>query len=309
MVTHFRDQADDLPESERYGNMAGKTLSGRVLTSLCSLSAFVVAGLSGLILYLVPQGRIAYWTDWRLWGLGKTQWTDIHIIASIVFLVTAGFHIYFNWKPLTNYLGSKAAGMLRYRRELAASLVLGLWMVASGILALPPLSYLSVLSDTIKAAWVTSPEYEPPYGHAELLSLKVFCDRLGIPLDRALAQLKAQGYELAAPSRSLKEIAAARGVSPLELYRVIKKFEPKPEPLPPAHQWTAEEVEHRFAGTSMGRKPFKLLLRELNLDAALARRRLARLGVDIADQESLKDVAARTGRNPLQLMKVMLEAR
>lgn len=209
--------------------MADNKFSGRVLTSLCALVAFMVTAFSGIILYLVPQGRIAYWTDWRLWGLSKTQWTDIHIIACIVFLVSAGFHIYFNWKPLVHYLSGKAAGALRYRRELAASLLLGLWVVASGILGLPPLSYLSELSDTIKAAWITSPEYEPPYGHAELLSLKVFCNRLKIPLEQALAQLKAQGFQAAAPSRSLKDIAAAKGVSPLQLYRVIKKFEPKPQ--------------------------------------------------------------------------------
>ncbi len=288
--------------------MTGKKFSGRVLTSLCSLAAFLVAAFSGIILYLVPHGRIAYWTDWRLWGLSKDQWTDIHIIASIIFLITAGFHIYFNWKPLMNYLSSKAADALRYKRELAVSLLLALWMVVSGIWHLPPLSYLSDLSETIKTAWVTSPDYEPPYGHAELLSLKVFCQRLKIPLSRAVAELKAQGFTMQSASQSLKEIADGKGVSPLELYRVIKKFEPQQETVAAGHQWTAEEVEHRFAGSGLGRKPFAVLVRELNLDPVLARRRLAAVGVEIGDQESVKQLAQRTGKNPLELMKVMLGA-
>ena len=35
--------------------------------------AFAVLTVTGIVLYIVPQGRIAYWTHWSLAGLDKEQ--------------------------------------------------------------------------------------------------------------------------------------------------------------------------------------------------------------------------------------------
>lgn len=43
---------------------------------------------------------MAYWADWRMGGLSKTQWGDIHINVGLLFLLALGLHIYYNWKPL-----------------------------------------------------------------------------------------------------------------------------------------------------------------------------------------------------------------
>jgi hypothetical protein len=62
--------------------------------------------LTSIILYIVPQGRVAYWADWKLWGLTKTDWGNIHINLGLLFLIALFIHIYYNWKPLINYLVS-----------------------------------------------------------------------------------------------------------------------------------------------------------------------------------------------------------
>ena len=36
--------------------------------------ALVVDAVSGIILYIAPPGRVANWTNWQVWGLGKDQW-------------------------------------------------------------------------------------------------------------------------------------------------------------------------------------------------------------------------------------------
>ena len=43
------------------------------ITSLTIMLAFLVMVLTGIVLYIVPQGRVAYWADWRLLGLSKTS--------------------------------------------------------------------------------------------------------------------------------------------------------------------------------------------------------------------------------------------
>ena len=77
--------------------------SYRRITSLTALIAFIMVIITFLVLYIVPQGRIANWADWRLIGLSKDQWGAIHTNMGTLFLIAIGFHIYFNWTPIKTY--------------------------------------------------------------------------------------------------------------------------------------------------------------------------------------------------------------
>ena len=74
------------------------------ITSLTAFLSFFVVLLTSIVLYIVPQGRIAYWADWRLWSLSKGQWGDVHINVGCLFLLALSLHIYYNWKPIVLYL-------------------------------------------------------------------------------------------------------------------------------------------------------------------------------------------------------------
>ena len=78
-------------------------------------------GLAGLP--VVPQGRVAYWADWRLWGLTKTDWGNIHINLGLLFLIALFVYIYYNWKPLISYLKNKAKQIKVYMSELKYHLI------------------------------------------------------------------------------------------------------------------------------------------------------------------------------------------
>ena len=96
----------------------------RRITSLTALLSFILLFITIVVLYIVPQGRVAYWADWRLWGLTKEQWGDIHINIGLLFLLSIFLHIYYNWKPLLNYLKNKAGQLKRMPREFNAALLL-----------------------------------------------------------------------------------------------------------------------------------------------------------------------------------------
>lgn len=64
------------------------------ITSLTALSTFVLLVLTGLVLYIAPHGRIAYWAEWRFWGLTNSEWRNIHINLALLFLLTIFLHIY-----------------------------------------------------------------------------------------------------------------------------------------------------------------------------------------------------------------------
>jgi len=64
----------------------------RVIT-LTVLLSFVFLALSGIMLFLRPQGRVAYWSGWTLLGLSKDQYSAIHTTFMVLFLTVGVWHI------------------------------------------------------------------------------------------------------------------------------------------------------------------------------------------------------------------------
>ncbi len=50
--------------------------SSRSLIAFMVTWSFAVLTVTGIVLYIVPQGRIAYWTLWSFLGLSKDQWGE-----------------------------------------------------------------------------------------------------------------------------------------------------------------------------------------------------------------------------------------
>ncbi|QGU32198.1 DUF4405 domain-containing protein [Thermochromatium tepidum] len=147
--------------------------------------SFVVLTLTGLVLYIVPHGRVANWIFWTLAGLDKDGWADIHILFGAVFIVSGALHLYFNWKPFTCYLAERVRGHLTLKRELITSLAAVLLLVLGALFAVPPVSWLFDLNDWAKSSWGRAPGQEPPYPRAEATPLPVLAQRLGFDLETA----------------------------------------------------------------------------------------------------------------------------
>jgi hypothetical protein len=224
-----------------------------------------------------------------------------------LFIVAGGFHLYYNWKPLIRYLTGKIETALRHKRELAISSLIFVWIVVSGIWALPPLSYVTDLGETIKNAWVDSPELEPPFGHAELVSLKTFCRKQRIPLDKAMSQLRKAGFAVTSPNDTLVKIADSRGTSGMAVYRVIKKLEPEPSAVKPEAGWTPEKIEETFAGTGVGRRTVGDIIKEHGLDREAAFRRLKERGIKAGDDQKLKELADEHDATSIEILTVILK--
>ena len=261
--------------------------------------------ITGLVLYIVPAGRIAYWTNWELIGLTKTGWDNVHILSSILFIVAGGFHIYLNWKPLMNYFKSKARKGVKLRRELAISSIVAVWVTVSAIWPFPPLSYLLDFNEWLKESWIVRDEYEPPFGHAELLSLKTFTKKMEIDLGKATQELKANGIIFDSAEETLEDIGKNNDIAPMNLYLLIKKFEPAPEPER-LETYTPESIEVEFSGTGFGNRTISSICERLGLDTSIAVGRLASAGVTADMDQTIKAAAEETGTEAIEIMKVLL---
>ncbi len=317
--------------------MSTNALHGKGFASLLTTFSFIVMSLSGILLFIVPQGRIAEWTDWRMLGLTKSQWGDIHITTSLMFLISGAYHIWCNWRTLVNYFVARRGTGLMMKRELAIAGVVTLFFVVGAMYQVPPLSYVLTLNNAIKQAWIVDKDHEPPMGHAELLTMASFARKQQMDPSRVAGVLNGNGITFR-DNESLAVIARNHSTSPVKLYQLIKPLEgsapgavtaaaapgdmatagplaaaafPAPPNAPVAETarrpvYTEELVDEKFEGRGMGRKSLAMIADENGLDLAKAKSKLAARNLSMKDDETLKDAASNAGTAPMEIMKIIL---
>jgi hypothetical protein len=176
---------------------------------------------SGIIAYIMPEGRIAYWADWRFWGLGKEQWNTIHTVLSFVFIVGTVFHLVLNFKALFSYLKDKATRSFAMRSELVLVLIISIICTHGSIAGVAPFSTIMDLSTTIKKTWYAGQEVHPPFPHAELMTLKQLTSRMDLSLSGALEFLREQGFDEVDEKSTLKQLSSRSSASPMQIFEAM----------------------------------------------------------------------------------------
>jgi hypothetical protein len=193
----------------------------RKITSLTLLIAFSLLILTSIILYIVPQGRIAFWVDWHLWGLTKTQWGNLHINLGVLVLVSGLVHVYYNWRALVAYMKNRAKQIKVFTPSFTVALMLTLGVVVGTYYEIAPMGSIISLGEAIKER--AAIKYgEPPYGHAELSPLTVFARKQGLDLELSMTLLKGAGLVVGGDNDTIAEIADHNGLIPQQVYAVIK---------------------------------------------------------------------------------------
>jgi len=285
--------------------MSKKAFSFRSFTSFIVTWAFVVATVTGIVLYIVPQGRIANWVDWQLLGLLKSEWGNIHLVFGAIFIAGGILHLYFNWKPFKKYLAERVSGHLHPKKELTLSLIVSLLLVAGAIGQVPPFNYYFQLNEWVKQSWVSSPEVEPPFGHAEELSLVGFAQRQNMDIEDVVAEFRAKAIKFDNNRQSLGEIAKNNAMNPMQLYALIRKFEPKVESALSV-SLTPEEIEDKYEGTGIGRKSTATLSEVLGIPVKIVEDKLVTAGIVFSSEETMKAIAGKYDIDPIDLVKIIL---
>ncbi len=193
----------------------------RKITSLTALTSFVLLMVTSIVLYIVPSGRVAYWAGYKLWGLDKVQWGNVHINLGFLLLIAIILHVYYNWTAMISYMKNRSRQLRIFTVDFNISLVVTLVVFFGTLAGLPPMSSIINMGDAITE---NSNLYygEPPYGHAELSSLADFTDKVKIDLNESLAKLEVAGIKVTSPTQAMVEIATTNGISSQQVYEVIK---------------------------------------------------------------------------------------
>ena len=277
----------------------------RKITSLTAGLTFIAMGVTSVILYIVPQGRIAYWADWRLWGLSKEQWGNIHINTGILFLLALGLHIYYNWTPIMNYLKNKAKDLKVFTREFNVALVLTLVCILGTQLEIPPFSSILNLSESIKDK--AAQKYgEPPYGHAELSSVKTFTQKVGLDLHQSMEQIKAAGFIVENASQTLADIGKKNNVPPQQIYLTMKpKAKESTTPVIPTEK-ANKLPDSPPPGT--GNMTLADICAQFNLNIKILIRDLSKVGIKAEEGLTIKKIAENNQTGPTDIYEQIKSA-
>ncbi|MCP4678360.1 MAG: hypothetical protein GY854_23175, partial [Deltaproteobacteria bacterium] len=177
----------------------------------------------------------------------------------------------------------------------------------SGLWHIPPLSYLIDLNEAIKSSWIENEDFEPPFGHAELLSLKRLCKKTDIDIDRALTELGGMKIEVESADETLKEIARNNNTSPKVIFGMIKKLRKKTyTEKNDGGRLSPDDVLERFEGTGIGRKTVASACAMAGEKVSRCLSRLEHQRLDADPGETVKTVANRAGKIPIQVLQLML---
>lgn len=290
----------------------------RAFTSVLIAMTFLALAVSGAILFLSPPGRIANWSDWRMLGLTKHDWTGLHVWFSVIFLVTAGFHIAFNFRPLVNYFKDRFTRRIGFRREWMVALALCAVLFIGVRAGLPPFSSFLDFNERIKRSW-EDPRGGAPIPHAELLSLEELAGKAEVPLNTALQRLEERRVRGATAEIIVAELASKNDVSARRVYEIIQGVQRQGRSgsgrgsvEKPAMGETSESSHRSQPGSGWGGGggPGRMTLTEFcaarKLEVKEAQAWLEAKGIKLTPGRTLRDLAADNGyERPYEIIDIL----
>jgi hypothetical protein len=267
----------------------------RKTTSLVAFLAFILTALTSIILYIAPQGRVAYWSDWMLFGLDKTQWGNLHVNLGFLFLLALTLHAFYNWKAILAYCSKARRLVVVTPASLAAGGVV--LATALGTLALvPPFSSVLDLEAFFKDR-ASRIHGEPPFGHAELAPLTMVAPAVGMTPEALINALRQAGFAEAGPESTLLALARSRGVSP---QRILARV----QPAAPDADGSLPQTPPPGTGTLS----LDALCRRYGLPLEAITTALAGQGLAAKPDDTLKAIAEQNGKTPVAVYAVIRQA-
>ena len=272
----------------------------RKITSMTMLVSLVLLVLNSIVLYVVPEGRVAYWADWRFWGLTKTEWGDQHVTIGFLFIAAGLLHLYYNWAAIKNYMKNRLKEIRVFTLPFNVGLLVTVLVSVMTYFHVPPVNLILELGAHFKETGAE--KYgEPPYGHAERSSLKMFTKKEGIDLDGAMALLRQKGLEVGGPDQTLLAISQDNGMTPQQVYMVIKPAARDLE-TPPAGDAPSFPDEPK---PGFGRKTLEQVCTELQLEYATVARGLQAKGLTVEAGKTIHEIAEASGKEPMEIFEAM----
>ncbi len=276
----------------------------RKITSMTMFVSLIVLLINSFVLYVVPEGRVAYWSNWNFLGLSKTHWGEQHTTVGFLFLAAGLLHIYYNWRVVVAYMKNKTREIKIFTGSFNVALVLTVIFIVGTYFQVPPMSTIISISDSFKKS--ASEKYgEPPYGHAESSSLKMFAKKVSLDLAKSIELLKAADITISSDTETIKSIALKSKTSPQQIYMIIKSA-----------VTTESAVSEKITGYSSfpaspkpgwGKMTISEICDDYNLNPEKLLHKLTENGITVDLTDTVKEVAAANDIEPMAVFEAIHE--
>lgn len=301
------------------------SFSWRAFASVLTGLSFVGMIFTGVILFVVPPGRIAHWTGWTMLGLTKHEWIALHDWSSIVFVVGSILHIYLNWSCLISYFKDRVSKAFAFRAEWILAVVVCALVFAGTVWDIRPFSSLMDWNESIKHSWDT-PRRQAPVVHAELLTLRELANKSeGVDLDTMIANLAGHGITVKSPDVVVGELAEAHDMTPSQLYPLAlgtqgdaqragggagrRDAGASPGGRGPGNQSgqgkTHDKTGAGGSGRGFGRMTLTEYCEETGVDVESAVEKLRRAGYEAGGDMTIREIADSAEAHPAQIRTVI----
>lgn len=286
----------------------------RSFISVLTALSFIGMAFTGVILFVVPPGRVANWTGWTLIGLTKHEWVGLHDWFSIIFVVASVIHLYLNWKPFVSYFKGKATKAFALRAEWAAAMVVCAVVFVGTLGDVRPFSSLLAWNENIKHSW-ESPQQRAPIPHAELMSFTELARQVpDVDLETMFANLKSQGIEVESADIVLGELAEAYNMTPARLYNIaLGQVGPGRGgrglggggQCAESEEVGGGELGQGGSGRGFGKMTMKQYCEQMGLDVNTAVKKLQDAGFKAGTDMTIRGIADSAGRHPSEILAVI----
>ncbi len=191
--------------------------------SIGLLISFIVMLLSGVVLYVAPEGSLSRWIGWDVFNLTKKQWEHQHSIFSLVFILFSIFHIFkINWGLLLSYFALENKKFTNIKEFLVALVICAVVFIGTFFDWSPFRNIIEFGTDVSDNQTI---EVErPDIPDIDKLPLKDFSEKVfNIPINEMEIILEKNNLKIVSTDISINEFCSQNDISPQELFLLIKK--------------------------------------------------------------------------------------
>ncbi len=186
--------------------------------SIGLLLSFLIMLVSGIVLYIAPEGSLSRWIGWDILNLSKKQWEYQHTIFSYLFILFSIFHVFkINWSYLISYFVIEKFKMINLK-EIIVAVVITVLIFMGTLFNLSPFRNVIQFGNKISDSYAENVEM-PNIPDAEKLSLKDFAKEVfNISYSDLVSNLEKFNFDKVDENSTVIDFCNLNDITPEEFY-------------------------------------------------------------------------------------------
>lgn len=190
--------------------------------SIGLLLSFIIMLISGIVLYIAPEGSLSRWIGWDILNLSKKQWENQHTIFSYLFILFSIFHVFkINWSYLISYFVVEKFKMINLK-EIIIAIVITILVFWGTLLSWSPFNFVIQFGNKISDSHAEKVEI-PNIPDAEKLSLNDFAEEVfNISYSDLVSNLEKFNFDKVDKNSTVLDFCKLNDITPEEFYISLK---------------------------------------------------------------------------------------